>query len=304
VLRQCATTLARAVSAQFTPTGEQQTAPDAFATGGSLVIEAGAGSGKTSTLRLLKAKGRGWDRVRIAADVREPKIDKDTGERAPIPREEAMLDYVSVTRAKQVLDNEGPSRRGGTELNTELVEWAHAVSRARLADVLPRRWAHVQSAAAEARRVARLTGDDGDLLVAAALLHDVGYAPHIATTGFHPLDGARYLVSLGASTRLTALVARHCWAALEAEMRGLGREIAEFVDEATATRDALWYCDMVTGPDGERLRFEERVAEIRQRYGETDLVSRFIAKAASGELGAAVERTTARMTLAGIPQPR
>ena len=41
------------MTAQFTPTAEQQSALAAFATGGSLVIEAGAGSGKTSTLQLL-----------------------------------------------------------------------------------------------------------------------------------------------------------------------------------------------------------------------------------------------------------
>jgi hypothetical protein len=40
---------------RFTPTAEQQAALAAFATGGSLVIEAGVGSGKTSTLQLLAA---------------------------------------------------------------------------------------------------------------------------------------------------------------------------------------------------------------------------------------------------------
>lgn len=38
---------------EFTPTAEQQDALEKFATGRSLVIEAGAGTGKTSTLRLL-----------------------------------------------------------------------------------------------------------------------------------------------------------------------------------------------------------------------------------------------------------
>jgi hypothetical protein len=37
----------------FTPTAEQQAVLDAFATGGDMVIEAGAGTGKTSTLKLL-----------------------------------------------------------------------------------------------------------------------------------------------------------------------------------------------------------------------------------------------------------
>jgi len=173
-----------------------------------------------------------------------------------------------------------------------------------LEQVLPRRWAHVQSVAAEAQRLVRLVDEDEDLLVAASLLHDIGYAPELASTGFHPLDGARYLERIGAPRRLTCLVARHSCAVLEAEMRGLAADLAEFADEATATRDALWYCDMVSDPNGGRVRFEDRVSEIRDRYGEGAVVSRFIARAAAGELGAAVERTIARMEHAGIDQPR
>lgn len=41
------------MSKTFLPTAEQQAALDAFATGKDMVIEAGAGTGKTSTLRLL-----------------------------------------------------------------------------------------------------------------------------------------------------------------------------------------------------------------------------------------------------------
>jgi hypothetical protein len=54
-----------------------------------------------------KAKGREWDRVRIAGDFREPGDDPETGLPRPIPRDDAMLAYVSVTRAKQVLDRSG-----------------------------------------------------------------------------------------------------------------------------------------------------------------------------------------------------
>jgi hypothetical protein len=49
-----------------------------------------------------KAKGREWPTVRIAGDFREPK-----GEQASVPRSEAMLAYVAVTRARQVLDPDG-----------------------------------------------------------------------------------------------------------------------------------------------------------------------------------------------------
>ena len=145
-----------------------------------------------------------------------------------------------------------------------LVDWAYTTSRSRLADVLPRRWSHVQSVADEAQRIAVIAGDDAELLVAAAVLHDVGYAPSVATTRFHPLDGARYLAEVGASRRLCCLVARHSCAIREAEMRGLAHDVEQFEDDASPLRDALWYCDMVTGPNGERLQFQDRISEIQQ----------------------------------------
>jgi len=57
-----------------------------------------------------------------------------------------------------------------------------------------------------AREAAPLFGADGELLVAAALLHDIGYAPDLVDTGFHPIDGARYLLNTDAPTRLVNLV--------------------------------------------------------------------------------------------------
>lgn len=50
---QMAPSFAKLRSMSFPPTTEQQLALDAFATGGDMVIEAGAGTGKTTTLRLL-----------------------------------------------------------------------------------------------------------------------------------------------------------------------------------------------------------------------------------------------------------
>ncbi|WP_433242665.1 UvrD-helicase domain-containing protein [Actinomadura nitritigenes] len=50
-----------------------------------------------------KSKGREWDSVKIHDDFREPRRDRhDT--QPDFPREEAMLAYVSVTRAKLTLD--------------------------------------------------------------------------------------------------------------------------------------------------------------------------------------------------------
>ena len=54
-----------------------------------------------------RAKGREWSTVRIASDFREPKKDPESNAEPTIPRGEAMLAYVAVTRAKLVLDRKG-----------------------------------------------------------------------------------------------------------------------------------------------------------------------------------------------------
>ena len=53
-----------------------------------------------------KAKGREWDSVEIARDFSAPK-DDEQGNPGPIRRTDAMLAYVAVTRAKQLLDRQG-----------------------------------------------------------------------------------------------------------------------------------------------------------------------------------------------------
>ena len=53
-----------------------------------------------------KAKGAEWDTVKIGRDFRQPKAD-ETGRPGKVPKGEAMLAYVAVTRAKRVLDRGG-----------------------------------------------------------------------------------------------------------------------------------------------------------------------------------------------------
>lgn len=176
----------------------------------------------------------------------------------------------------------------------KLSDWAIGVARDKLADSQPRRWEHVQGAAERARSLRRLAGSDAELLEAAAILHDIGYAPDLVDIGFHPIDGATYLAEIGAEERLVHLVAHHSYAALEADLRGLGDEMAYFEDEHGSIRDALWYCDQTSSPDGEAVTASERMAEIKLRYGPDHLVTRFITKAGP-ELLVAVERTERRL---------
>jgi HD superfamily phosphodiesterase len=161
---------------------------------------------------------------------------------------------------------------------------------------------HVQAVAAEAERLARQLSIDPGRLESAAWLHDVGYAPPLHDTGFHPLDGARYLRAAGWLADVCALVAHHTCARVEAYERGLADQLtAEFTDHRDATRDALWTADATTGPGGEHLNLDQRVEEIEQRYGEDHLVARCM-RVIRPELVAAIERTRARTNgLAAYP---
>jgi len=159
----------------------------------------------------------------------------------------------------------------------ELVDHAEAIAREFLAEALPRRWTHVQAVAAKATSAASvLDEDDRAALVAAAWLHDVGYAPSIVSSGLHALDGARWLRDQGYPIRVANLVAYHSAAIFEARERGLEDALLhDFVDEASVVTDALCYCDMTTGPDGQTLDVLDRLDEVRQRYGPDDVVTRF-----------------------------
>ncbi|MFE9641837.1 HD domain-containing protein [Nocardiopsis alba] len=145
---------------------------------------------------------------------------------------------------------------------------------------LPRRWAHSQGVAEQARSLAPMLGHDADLVEASAWLHDIGYSPDLAITGFHPLDGARYLRnSQAADEALVSLVAYHSCAVVEAEERDLlGVLEGEFAPPPDDLLDALTYSDMTTGPTGVHLPVERRLAEILERYAPEDLVHRSITR--------------------------
>ncbi|WP_191297989.1 HD domain-containing protein [Lentzea cavernae] len=181
-----------------------------------------------------------------------------------------------------------------------LVPWATDLARSLLSEPCPSRWEHVRGAASQATLAGKLfTPVDADLLVASAVLHDIGYAPSLACTGFHPLDGAVYLEAAGAPPRLCALVAHHSYAYLEAELRGMTASLARWTDEMTPVRDALWWADMTTTPKGQATNVLDRIEEIQKRYGPDNLVAFFVRQAAP-ELIAAVERTEARFRTASI----
>ncbi|WP_335986126.1 HDIG domain-containing metalloprotein [Glycomyces sp. MUSA5-2] len=168
-------------------------------------------------------------------------------------------------------------------MQPSMAERAKVLAEQRLSNTLPRRWRHVQAVAARAEQMASMLIGSGDreALVSAAVLHDIGYAPSIVVTGFHPLDGARWLRSIQFDDRVAALVAHHTNAVVEAELRGLERDlITEFARETTQVADLLWYCDLTTGPDGQLFTVPERLAEIRDRYEPGSIVAKFVDRSA------------------------
>ncbi|MEU6829920.1 HD domain-containing protein [Nocardia beijingensis] len=173
----------------------------------------------------------------------------------------------------------------------DLVNWAADVARQHLRD-LPRRLRHVEGVARRAALASDLA-DDAELLVAAGWLHDVGYAPSLVRTGFHPLDGASFLREAGVSERLCALVANHSCAYVEARNRGL---VIEWPDEEGPLRDALWWADMTTTASGEDTTLFERLSDVYRRYGDSDVVTRSL-REAEPALRDAVERTEDRIRL-------
>jgi putative nucleotidyltransferase with HDIG domain len=190
-------------------------------------------------------------------------------------------------------DGLGVVKRAGYLPAMTLEPWAKAQAE-RLIAPLGDRWTHVQAVANKARGLATvLPAEDADLLVAAALLHDVGYAPSLDRLGFHAVDGARFLRAQG-QERLARLVAHHSGARFEAEERALVEELAAFPVEGGPVMDALSFADMTTGPAGQPMTLDERVEEVQRRYPPDDPVHRAIVRARP-LLQAAIDRTRQRL---------
>ncbi len=143
--------------------------------------------------------------------------------------------------------------------------WAEGIARALLEEPLPRRWAHSQGVAAAARALAPVLGRHTNIVTAAAWLHDIGYAPAV---------------------------------------HGCGDDLfREFKPAARGLSDALTYCDMTTGPQGQPLTAEQRFAEISDRYGPDHVVTRALARSAP-ELAASAARISRKLGgRALVPRP-
>ena len=145
---------------------------------------------------------------------------------------------------------------------------------------------HTRTVARQAGMVSDLF-DDGwrATIVDAAWLHDIGYNPALSISGFHPLDGARWLRAEGFAEETCSLVAWHTGAIHEAHERGLEDELrAEFAPPPPSALDALTWADLTSSPSGDPVSPEVRLEEILTRYEPGSAVHRAIVAGRDGLL--------------------
>ena len=149
-----------------------------------------------------------------------------------------------------------------------MVSDARGLAKRLLRSRTPERWRHTRGVAKRATELAvTVRPKDGPILIAAAWLHDIGYANALHNTGFHPLDGALYLRDRNWPPQICSLVAHHSGARFIPGRRGLTSLMAEFDFETDPLSDALTYADQTVGPGGRRVTITYRIAEAITRHG-------------------------------------
>jgi hypothetical protein len=180
-----------------------------------------------------------------------------------------------------------------------LVRDAQTLAQSLLVDD-PGRLAHVRGAGLVAGMAAgALRLDQPEMVVAAAWLHDIGYAPAIARTGFHPLDGALFLAREGWPDQVVFLVAHHSHAAVLAPYYGVQPHLALLEHVPGLADDVLTFSDVRAGRDGLGADPRDRVEDMRRRHLDCTFVPDDIREAryrmlltAAARINAAVNRAT------------
>ncbi len=180
----------------------------------------------------------------------------------------------------------------------DLIQWA-SENATHYISSLGNRWLHVQGVVEQALHVGEIFDEEErSYLIAAAYVHDIGYAPELQRTGLHSIDGALWLRSHN-QERLASLTAYHSGTWFQAQLHGLLPDLEQFSREQSMVADALDYCDMTTGPAGARNSFEERIKDILVRYPEPHIVAQATHQA-KPSLSQAVERIRQELNKHGI----
>jgi predicted HD phosphohydrolase len=159
---------------------------------------------------------------------------------------------------------------------------------------------HSRAVAGRAKFLTLAVADDqAPLLVAAAWLHDIGYAPGLQQTGFHPLDGANHVRAAGWPAIVCGLVAHHSGSRFVANERGLDDALAHFEFHEDLLSDALTTADQTMGPHGRPMTVGERIDDMLARHGDDSPNARAHSKRGP-YLVQAARRVARRLETAGV----
>lgn len=139
----------------------------------------------------------------------------------------------------------------------------------------PKRLAHILKVAELVRESAQQIAAQHDLpdfdvneAHCAALLHDVGYLQDLHRSGFHPWDGFYFLKEQGLD-RIADIIVCHSNSPEQAKLRGL----PEIPVSETLAAKLLTYWDTRVMQGGRVVTYEERLSDIKARYGEDGVVT-------------------------------
>ena len=139
--------------------------------------------------------------------------------------------------------------------------------------------AHARAVAEYAREIAERYNErhrnhaDIELVIAGALLHDIGRA---RSNGIdHAVVGAEIAQAFGLDTRIVRIIKRHIGAGIpkdEAERLGLPRE--DYLPETTEEMIVAHADNLVD--DTKRISIDERIQRMRKRGFDSDAIDRMI----------------------------
>ncbi len=120
----------------------------------------------------------------------------------------------------------------------------------------------VKESAEKLKESGHIPGIDPDEAYRAALLHDIGYLKPLNKIDFHPVDGANFLRKKK-EDRLAELIECHSNSPEQAALKGL----PEIQISEDPVAKLITYWDVQIKQGGERVSYEKRLEDIKDRYG-------------------------------------
>lgn len=125
-----------------------------------------------------------------------------------------------------------------------------------------------------------LSEEETNLAIQSAYLHDIGYAEDLNLNNFHAVDGFEFLKKNGWHDVVSMVALHHTYSGLLAKMSR--EDLTHYYSKYPLTEEFMKYFFIVTEADlqtsgkGITVSFEERIADIQDRYGAVNVITKHI----------------------------